>query len=448
MKAQSLAAAAMIAVTGTASAQLINPSFETPGFPGIFAGWDQFGGNIGPDIDELILDGAVSVKIFGGFTGGFNVSGIFQTITSVVEPGDIWSASVNTGHIAADPLQPGARAFVSLVYRDANGVNLYDFAADALLPTDPTDTFFLRSAQDVAPLGATDVQIVIGFIQDAPTSDVNGDTAIDLFDQAAGAAHYDLAGLNFVSAGNDIPFRNGDFEAGIFGREFEAWTSFGNGIGNVGQNFVVPSADGVASCFIFGQFNGAANDSGVFQGVPASAGETWEASVKVRPNPGDEPALGNTATLSLVFLDASGNVLSDNPVPAADHTTSSAQFHDVSVSAVAPAGTAQAQIVLVYSQSAPVADVNGDTFIDGFDQPTGAIIFDGANLALGVSGAPCCDQNLDNACTAADFSAWIANFNARNIIADVNRDNMVSPADFSAWIAAFNARIVSGVTCN
>ena len=447
MKIKNSAVLAIMAIAGSTQAQLINPSFETPGFPGIFQGWEQFGGNIGPDTTEFILDGAVSAKIFGGFTGGFNVSGLFQT-AAAANPGEIWEASINVGHITGDQLQEGARAFVSLVYRDAGGVNIYDYATDVLLPASPVDTFIFNTAADVAPLGTADVQIVIGFVQEAPTSDVNGDTVIDVADQAGGAAHYDLAGLSFVSSGNAIPFRNGGFEEGIFGREFESWTSFGNSIGNVGQNFEVVHADGAAACFIYGQFNGVQNDSGVFQGVPASAGETWEASVKVRPNPGDEPGEGNTATLSLLFLDGSGNVLSDNPVLAADHTTSSAMFHDVSVSATAPAGTAEAQIVLVYSQAEPLSDVNGDTVIDGGDQPTGAIIFDGANLALADNAGPCCDQNGDMVCSPADFSAGVANFNSGNLNADVNRDGVVSPADFSAWVASFNLGIVSGATCN
>ena len=448
MKIQTTAALAIMAIAGSTQAQLLNPSFETPGFPDVFNAWGQFGGNINPDLDELILDGDVSAKIFGNFTGGFNNSGMFQTITATVNPGDIWQASINTAHLSGDELQEGALAFLSLVYIDANGVNLYDYAVDALTPSDPADTFILRTAADVAPLGAAQVQIVIGLNQFAPTADVNGDTVIDGGDQAGGAAHFDLAGLTFQSAGNPIPFRNGGFEEGVYGREFESWTAFGNSIGNVGQNFDVVRDDGDAACFIYGQFNGVQNDSGVYQGVPAAAGETWEASVKVRPNPGDEPGLGNTATLSLLFLDASGNVLADNPVLAADHTTSSSMFHDVSVSATAPAGTAEAQIVLVYSQAEPLSDVNGDTVIDGGDQPTGAIIFDGANLAIADAAGPCCDQNGDMVCSPADFSAWVANFNSGNLDADVNRDGAVSPADFSAWVAAFNLGIASGATCN
>ena len=439
MNIQTKAALAMIAIAGSTQAQLLNPSFETPGFPQIFANWDTFGGNIGPDIDELILDGGVSAKIFGNFTGGFNNSGMYQTLAATANPGDVWQASVNTAHLSGDELQEGALAFLSLVYIDANGVNLYDYAVDALVPSDPADTFILRTAADVAPLGTAQVQIVIGLNQFAPTADVNGDTVIDGGDQATGAAHFDLAGLTFQNSGNAIPFRNGGFEDSIYGREFESWTAFGNSIGNIGQNYEVARADGAAACFIYGQFNGEPNDSGVYQGVPAAAGETWEASVKVRPNPGDEPGEGNVAVLSLVYLDGSGNILSDNPMIVADHTTSSASFQEHSVSATAPAGTAEAQIVLVYSQAGPDG---------GGAQPAGAIIFDGANLAIAEADAPCCDQNGDNICSPADFSAWVANFNSGNLDADVNRDGVVSPADFSAWVASFNSGIVSGANCN
>ncbi|MCA9272029.1 MAG: hypothetical protein KDA31_03175 [Phycisphaerales bacterium] len=48
------------------------------------------------------------------------------------------------------------------------------------------------------------------------------------------------------------------------------------------------------------------------------------------------------------------------------------------------------------------------------------------------------DTNLDGAVTAADFSAWVAAFNAGSDIADQNFDGNVSPADFSAWVANFN----------
>ena len=81
-------------------------------------------------------------------------------------------------------------------------------------------------------------------------------------------------------------------------------------------------------------------------------------------------------------------------------------------------------------------DVNGDGMVTQAD----------VNIITGASADPCnavtrdcCDQNGDNACTPADFTAWIANYNSSNPLADVNQDGFVTPADFTAWIAAFNA---------
>jgi len=59
-------------------------------------------------------------------------------------------------------------------------------------------------------------------------------------------------------------------------------------------------------------------------------------------------------------------------------------------------------------------------------------------VAGGVTPQDCCDINQDTFCTAADFSAWIAAFNAGASTCDVNQDTFCTAADFSAWIAAFN----------
>lgn len=68
---------------------------------------------------------------------------------------------------------------------------------------------------------------------------------------------------------------------------------------------------------------------------------------------------------------------------------------------------------------------------NGFTESTPAV---GTFTVVGYG-----DQNNDGIVTAADFSAWIANFNTMNPLADVNQDGSISAADFSAWIGAFNA---------
>ncbi len=49
------------------------------------------------------------------------------------------------------------------------------------------------------------------------------------------------------------------------------------------------------------------------------------------------------------------------------------------------------------------------------------------------------DTNNDGALTPADFTAWIAAFNAMAPKCDQNADGLCTPADFTAWIANFNA---------
>ncbi len=49
------------------------------------------------------------------------------------------------------------------------------------------------------------------------------------------------------------------------------------------------------------------------------------------------------------------------------------------------------------------------------------------------------DTNGDGMLTPADFSAWVAAFNAASPSCDQNEDGVCSPADFSTWVANYNA---------
>ncbi len=49
------------------------------------------------------------------------------------------------------------------------------------------------------------------------------------------------------------------------------------------------------------------------------------------------------------------------------------------------------------------------------------------------------DANGDGVLSPADFSAWVAAFNAMAPECDQNADGVCSPADFSAWVANYNA---------
>jgi len=58
----------------------------------------------------------------------------------------------------------------------------------------------------------------------------------------------------------------------------------------------------------------------------------------------------------------------------------------------------------------------------------------------GECGSVCvADTNGDGALTPADFTAWVAAFNAQSAACDQNGDTLCTPADFTAWVANFNA---------
>ena len=82
-----------------------------------------------------------------------------------------------------------------------------------------------------------------------------------------------------------------------------------------------------------------------------------------------------------------------------------------------------------------IGDVSGDGLIDFL------VAAGGGNAGYIVRGELICpaDINLDGMATPADFSAWVAAFNAGDHKADQNRDEMITPADFSAWVANYNS---------
>ncbi len=58
---------------------------------------------------------------------------------------------------------------------------------------------------------------------------------------------------------------------------------------------------------------------------------------------------------------------------------------------------------------------------------------------LNEAGQCLADTNGDGVLSPADFSAWVAAFNAMDPACDQNGDGSCTPADFSAWVANFNA---------
>jgi len=92
----------------------------------------------------------------------------------------------------------------------------------------------------------------------------------------------------------------------------------------------------------------------------------------------------------------------------------------------------------VYPSTRATFSNNGDAVYVGSSVFTGADVgsFVYAYAAQSLCAA---DTNGDGILTPADFSAWVAAFNASSSMCDQNDDGSCTPADFSAWVANFNA---------
>ncbi|MCA9272910.1 MAG: FG-GAP repeat protein [Phycisphaerales bacterium] len=81
-------------------------------------------------------------------------------------------------------------------------------------------------------------------------------------------------------------------------------------------------------------------------------------------------------------------------------------------------------------------DINGD----GMDDLLVGAYRAGKNYVIFGRQAQCLpDTNGDGMLSPADFSAWVAAFNAMSDACDQNGDGLCTPADFSAWVANYNA---------
>lgn len=157
-------AALLIAAGGAHANVLTNPGFETG-----LAGWNTFGNVFAETVTPRT--GAGDAKMFGNFSGGFNVSGMFQSFPA--SPGQLWSLDAYFRHNTGDNLTgAGAPDFNWVVmkfeFRDA-GDSVVGFAESIVLDgTSPTDVWLDPSPiSSVAPANTASVWAFFLYLQPA-----------------------------------------------------------------------------------------------------------------------------------------------------------------------------------------------------------------------------------------------------------------------------------------
>lgn len=169
---------ALLALTLTAQAQLLNSSFEAL-TNNRASNWTHFGNVFS---DTLVpRTGLRSLKQFGNFTGGANTTGSYQSFP--VNPGERVSASVWAYIRSADAIAGNNFALLKIVYQNAANAEIESRESKVLNATTPRDQWQRISAGlGDAPKDAVRCTVYLLFIQPASTPFAAG--AIQ-FDDAA-----------------------------------------------------------------------------------------------------------------------------------------------------------------------------------------------------------------------------------------------------------------------
>jgi hypothetical protein len=171
-----------LGVAPLAQAQLIqNGGFETSfnqGYNGANQ-WSTFGDgfsvlNAGPGA----YAGVGEAKLYGNFSGGFNVSGIYQDFSAAA--GQMFSASGYGQNWAGDAMQAGNAAFIRVTYFDSGnneiGGGSYGANSASITNATPLNVWTALSvATTTAPTGTAYGQVLLLFTQ--PANNYNGGSA-------------------------------------------------------------------------------------------------------------------------------------------------------------------------------------------------------------------------------------------------------------------------------
>lgn len=164
LTAACLAAAWLWSAAGAATppCMVANPSFELLGSGGAaFGGWNQFG-PVGTS--TRAVHGQRSARVTGPNTGGWDVSGFWQTLSCA--PGQRWTATVCVLNMGTAPLAGGSQAIVNIEWRDGAGTLIsYEShaVADATTSVDTWQQVTVHS--QAAPAGTASIHFVLGVLQ-------------------------------------------------------------------------------------------------------------------------------------------------------------------------------------------------------------------------------------------------------------------------------------------
>lgn len=190
---------------------LANPSFDSGGAANLTS-WQVFsaGFNVlaapGGGFPTIVpRTGNGVLKMFGRFTGSYNVSGVYQEFAA--QPGQVWEIDVWSRHITGDGIA-GTQNFavMRIEFYDAGNTLIGPQEVVVLNGASPLDTWIDNAPlQATAPAGAVRARGVLSFVQ----------PGVGLFE--GGAVHLDDAKFRLVSGPGAFTLANNSLTASIRG---------------------------------------------------------------------------------------------------------------------------------------------------------------------------------------------------------------------------------------
>ena len=161
----------LMALGSAAAAQtLSNVSFDASG--GSLNGWTLFNNAVPNVVSSTTTPrtGPAVAKVFGGYNGSPNYSGLFQNVTAAA--GQNWQASAYFRHNTGDSLAGTSNSLVMKIefYRVANGLYgsadfLGEYQVTAVDSNTGPDMWTLRTFQAIAPASTVEARIAFVYIQ-------------------------------------------------------------------------------------------------------------------------------------------------------------------------------------------------------------------------------------------------------------------------------------------
>jgi hypothetical protein len=362
-----IGAAALLGAAGSATAQVGNTGFEDADFfPYVFTYWDQIPPNSPPQVSQidntvddpiLVHAGQHSCKLYGQFIGTPNATLVFQDIPAV--PGNLYDLSTWSLTYSSDPIVGLGVGFVSIEFyaADLNGfatgpaieITTHDVATD----TTPYDMFTEAAFGAVCPGAAGVARISLGFFQ--------------LDNTVTGSVFYDDADL--VDQGPNTGIANPSFDTYVPTPDYNPDACCVPGWERPGGNAFINRTfkkTGNSALLMYGQFNGLANTTTVYQDVGVTPGDLVSYSAFAGHVTGDALQGGNVAFANLEFRDVSDNLLTITSIDALTSSSPPDVFLQSTDTATVPATATKARLVLGLFQDADM----------GSGQDAGAVYFE------------------------------------------------------------------------